>query len=101
MEIFFQEPPIQGSLTIGGTRLSTTSSAPSSPAEYGGLWCKCLTGMAFFAVIVGFPNFTSDAVFTVPGRRKRPPKGRRQTVEAFFERRPAQDEGRAMPRTQP
>ena len=43
-------------IALGGGRLSTTLKLASSPAERGGLWCKCLTAKEFFAVIVGFPD---------------------------------------------
>ena len=49
----------------------------SSPAAQPGLWCKCLTGKGFFAVIVGFPDVgrwfvrESSRVPHVAARRRR------------------------------
>lgn len=56
MDIFPEEPPGTALFAAGGCRLSTYSGLPSIPGDRGGLWCKCLTGKGFFAVIMGFPS---------------------------------------------
>ena len=84
MDIFFLEPPIQGSFATGGMRLSTTSARPSSPVHGRRVREDGLTGLRFFAVIPGCSNlFVREKVMK---RTYQPSKIRRARTHGFLVR---------------